>query len=81
MDFKPSVFSRLGGGKSKAAGGGSFAHERWLARRIPLSKTQPVSVSFRRSKEPMSVADWDRLYKQTRGKAGNGEAAASLFQK
>jgi transcriptional regulator with XRE-family HTH domain len=46
-----------------------------------LSKTQPISVSFRRSTEPMSVADWDRLYRQSRNKAGDSGATASLFQK
>jgi transcriptional regulator with XRE-family HTH domain len=46
-----------------------------------LSKSQPISVSFRRSKEPMRVADWDRLYRQTHSKAGNSAAAPSLFQK
>jgi transcriptional regulator with XRE-family HTH domain len=46
-----------------------------------LSKTQPISVSFRRSADPMRVADWDRLYRQTGGKAANGGATASLFQK
>lgn len=44
-----------------------------------LSKTQPVSVSFRRSTEPMSVIDWDRLYKQIRSKGGYGGATPSLF--
>lgn len=46
-----------------------------------LSKTQPISVSFRRSTEPMSVAGWDRLYRQSRNKVGNSGATASLFQK
>jgi transcriptional regulator with XRE-family HTH domain len=45
-----------------------------------LSKNQPMSVSFRRSTEPMTVADWDRRYKQTCNKAGN-RATASLFEK
>ncbi len=46
-----------------------------------LSKTQPISVSFRRPTEPMSVAGWDHLYKQTHGKGGRGGAIASLFEK
>ncbi|HTS13736.1 MAG TPA: helix-turn-helix transcriptional regulator [Candidatus Limnocylindrales bacterium] len=46
-----------------------------------LNKNQPVSVSFRRSTQPMSVGDWDRRYKQTCGKAGNSGATASLFDK
>jgi transcriptional regulator with XRE-family HTH domain len=45
-----------------------------------LSKTQPVSVSFRRRTEPMGVADWDRLYRETHRKAGNVDTTASLFQ-
>jgi transcriptional regulator with XRE-family HTH domain len=46
-----------------------------------LSKNQPVSVSFRRVSKPMSVADWDRRYRQSRSKAGNGGSTASLFEK
>jgi transcriptional regulator with XRE-family HTH domain len=46
-----------------------------------LSKNQPVSVSFRRSAEPMSVRDWDRRYRQTSSKVGNSGATASLFEK
>ena len=45
-----------------------------------LSKNEPVSVSFRRSNEPMSVADWDRRYRQTRVKGGNS-AIGSLFNR
>jgi len=30
---------------------------------------------------PMSVADWDRLYRRTHGNGGHGGATAALFQK
>jgi transcriptional regulator with XRE-family HTH domain len=46
-----------------------------------LGKNQPVSVSFRRSTSPMTVADWDRVYRQTRIKAGKSGATASLFER
>jgi transcriptional regulator with XRE-family HTH domain len=46
-----------------------------------LGKNQPVSVSFRHSNEPMTVADWNRRYKQTRAKAGKDGANSPLFDR
>jgi len=41
-----------------------------------LNKTQPISVSFRKSTEPMTVGDWDRLYRESYGRNGDNGTAA-----